>query len=64
MHSRTPYTRQDQEDYLDSPYFDVKFKKTQDIIHEQYRQRFYENRLESMESGKDSHHRRRSTYYG
>lgn len=35
-----------------------------DIIHEQYRQRFYENRLESMESGKDSHHRRRSTYYG
>jgi len=34
----------------------------QDIIHEQYRQKFYENRLQSMESANDLHRARRSTH--
>ena len=34
----------------------------QDIVHEQYRQKFYENRLQSMESANDLHRARRSTY--
>lgn len=33
-----------------------------DIIHEQYRQKFYENRLQSMESANDLHRARRSTH--